>query len=300
MSIIEIPMSISSRACVFVTLFTLILALPAPLVVAQDESVGFDAHPLRPADTSSPRDTLRSFITNVNAAVHSWQAGEPAEARRKSKQRARETFDFSQVPERGKRVRQIENALLMKEILDRIELPRYEDIPGDEEVANKEKAISRWVIPNTRITITRVEKGPRAGEFLFSAETVDRIEEFYEDAKTLPYKPGAHVGIYDDFAHTPGLMLLQSWGTVLPAWSKIVVFGEALWQWLGFLIVVGAAFLVIWSLLRWGRRWDKRRRSDSAIMRFGTPLGVLASVLVIYGCRLVFLFGFRQFLPFRR
>ena len=73
--------------------------------------------------------------------------------------------------------------LFLKEILDRIELPPDSEIPGEEEVADKEKAITRWTIPNTRIMIARVEEGPRAGEFLFTAETVSRLDQFYERAK---------------------------------------------------------------------------------------------------------------------
>jgi MscS family membrane protein len=39
--------------------------------------------------------------------------------------------------------------------------------------------------------------GPREGEFLFSADTVQRLHRFYENAKDLPPKPGAVVGLYE-------------------------------------------------------------------------------------------------------
>ena len=48
----------------------------------------------------------------------------------------------------------------------------------------------RWRLPNTEIDIVLIENGPRAGEYLVSAETIDRLPEFYERVKDLPYKPG--------------------------------------------------------------------------------------------------------------
>jgi MscS family membrane protein len=293
MTIIEKPMSGLSRAFVFVSLLFLILATSTPSAVAQDKGLMFDPYPLRPADTSSPRDTLRSFNVSINKAIQAWQAGEPREAVVVSARRALETLDLSQLPERGLLAKRIETFLLLKEILDRIELPPQEEIPGNEEVADEQKPLSKWTIPNTRITIAKIEKGPRAGEFLFTAETVRRLEEFYEHVKNLPYKPGGVVGIYEDFAHSPGLIVPRSWATALPAWSKTVVLGETLWQWLGLIIVVVAAFLVVRLLLRWGHRWDERHRSAGVLMRFGAPLSVLAGILIVYGSRFVLLYVLR-------
>ena len=48
------------------------------MAVAQNDSQ-FESFPLRPATTSSPRATLRSFNTNANLALRAWQAGEPRE-----------------------------------------------------------------------------------------------------------------------------------------------------------------------------------------------------------------------------
>ena len=60
-------------------------------------------------------------------------------------------------------------------------------------------AVTEWTIPNTAITIAVVDVGPREGEFLFSADTVQRLHRFYESVKDLPAKPGAVVGLYDQW-----------------------------------------------------------------------------------------------------
>ena len=284
---------ISARAGFWLVMFFLLLLSFQPARSAAESTKEFDPHPLRPADTSSPRDTLRSFNTSITEAMQAWRAGEPRQVILVPGHRALETFDFSQLPGRGRLAKEIETVLFLKEILDRIELPPDDEIPGAEELADKDKALSRWTIPDTRITIAKVEEGPRAGEFLFAAETVRRLEEFYGRAKDLPYKPGALIGIYEDFAHSPGTIVPRSWATALPAWTKTVVLGEALWQWLAFAILVVAAFLLVWSLLRWGHRWDERHRNAGALMRFGAPLSVFAGILVVYVSRLLLLYELR-------
>ena len=52
-------------------------------------------------------------------------------------------------------------------------------------------ALRRWRLPGTEIDFVQVQDGPRAGEYLVSAETVDRLPEFYAKVANLPYKPGA-------------------------------------------------------------------------------------------------------------
>jgi hypothetical protein len=49
-------------------------------------------------------------------------------------------------------------------------------------VTNEEKPLTRWTIPYTSITIEKVKDGPRASEFLITAETVDKLHA----------SPGAH------------------------------------------------------------------------------------------------------------
>jgi MscS family membrane protein len=55
----------------------------------------------------------------------------------------------------------------------------------------------RWRLPGTEIDIALVENGPRSGEYLVSANTVERLPEFYERVKKLPYKPGPAAELND-------------------------------------------------------------------------------------------------------
>jgi hypothetical protein len=55
------------------------------------------------------------------------------------------------------------------------------DIPDREAMARQPS--KRWRLPNTEIDIVLIENGQRAGEYLVSAETIDRLPEFYDRVK---------------------------------------------------------------------------------------------------------------------
>ncbi len=195
------------KAIIFITTILLTAALVQISATAQETSaqkaasnqVKQDAveNPLRPADTTSPRDTLRSFLTDFTFMIEEWQrlgtflntVGVPAY------DRAISTFDFSTTPNSDSRMIINTRLALLYEILARIELPPESEIPGDAEVVNG--AINQWTIPGSQITIRRIEQGPRTGEFLFSAWSVQRFPRFYRMVKHLPYRPGVSPGVFE-------------------------------------------------------------------------------------------------------
>ena len=143
---------------------------------------------------------MRSFLADVEVLVGELgRDAELAPATARAYLRAVETLDLSATPHSDAWDVRTERILKLKEILDRVELPPDSAIPGDAEVA--EEAISQWALPGTRITIARMKEGPRAGEFLFSADTVQRLHRLYAHAKHLPYQPGAAVGALEQWVN---------------------------------------------------------------------------------------------------
>jgi MscS family membrane protein len=100
---------------------------------------------------------------------------------------------------------------MLKEVLDRTEVPPDNEIADDTEVSDG--SVTRWTIPDTRITIARIEDGPRAGEFLFSSDTVQRLHRLYRHVKHLPYKPGAPIGLYEEWVKSDRARIAQSRGS---------------------------------------------------------------------------------------
>ncbi len=226
--------------------------------------------PLAPPDTSSPQATLRSFVENVNESYRILMAAyeqylkEPgpfpstsvSEQAKQAKilfKRAERCLNLSEIPPRLKQDAALEGTLLLKEVLDRIELPPYAESP-DTEAFTADKQLSRWTLPDTEIHIVQVEEESQAGEFLFSTETVARLEEFYQKVKKLPYQPGATQGFYQFYISTPGSLLPLKWLQGLPSWLDAVYWDQTLWQWIGLILSLLIAFTIPYSSFRRNRR----------------------------------------------
>ncbi len=181
---------LSLRALVLSLLFAFFSVVGAQ-VFPEDE-----AFPLRPPDTSSPRDTLTVFLDNMEIARQGF-IDDDLTLTRAARYRAIAALDFSQTVDGREWDEQSLRAMYLKEILDRIALLPVEEIPGDADV--RETGISSWTVPNTQIEIRRVEIGARAGQFLFSAPTVASLHRDYRRVRHLPYESGVTRGILELF-----------------------------------------------------------------------------------------------------
>jgi MscS family membrane protein len=212
-------------------------------------------NPLKPPDTSSPRATLQSFLENINRAYRVLMAAYRknletpgfliSESVQQMAQQAEELFargvyclDLSKAPKALMPDIGYERALELKEIFDRIELPPFHLIPDAqaiEQEEEKEKIVGfgRWRVPNTNIVIARVEDGPRKGEYLFTPQTVARLDKFYAKVKDLPYIKNVFIShdFLEFYISTPGRLLPPKWSQWLPAWSTAMYLGLTIWQW---------------------------------------------------------------------
>ncbi len=238
-----------------------ILEDPFKTMFIRQVFTGDDNAPLKPADTSSPRATLRSFIDNVNlsaAALRLEGTGLDAFNRRqRSRDRALSCLDLSEVPPTALAETQLSAAILLMEIFDRIEIPDYDQIPGPLQCRDEE--ITHWTIPDTEITISKVTEGRREGEFLFSPATIDKAKEFYERVKHLPYKNGTVIkNGYEFYMQSPGPMIPMAWVLRLPAWTRQMVGGQAFWKW----IALGILMILLPGGLFLGYRFGSRKREE--------------------------------------
>src|SRR3954451_20971899 len=269
-----------------------------------------DSHPLRPVDTSSPRASLQNVIENFDAAysgmydvmashMESGRLYLSDDERRKQREilpiakDALRSLDFSKVLHILQTTVPIERAIQLKEILDRIQIPAFDDIPN-REVMERNSA-KKWRLPDTEIDFVLIEDGPRAGSYLVSAETVDRLPEFYERVKHLPYKPGpakelndtyrAMTGnqnftIYDAYTSSPiGLdrVIPPRWMLNLPGWTKTRIVGVTVWQWAGFI----AALLVVTLFILGMHRLAYRRAERSVDSGLSWPALVTPLLIIL-------------------
>ncbi len=154
-----------------------------------------DLHPLRAAATSSPRATLRGFLADSARVIEDLERGVANAATYRARARAIDALDLGATPDGDSWAVQGARMLLLADILDRLEIPPDEAIPGEADVAAED--LTSWMIPNTRIHIARVEAGPRKGEYLFSAGTVARLDRLQRQARELPSRSGRDPGIFE-------------------------------------------------------------------------------------------------------
>ena len=255
-------------------------------------------NPLAPADTSSPRATLSGFVESLNHGhaqlkeiLKSYlsssrlylSAAERMEVDSLLEQLelARRTLNLSELPAALAESLSMYRVLQLKEVLDRLELPTFESIP--DAAAMESEQFKRWTLPGTEITIARVEKGPRAGEYLFSPETVERLPEFYRRIKHLAYQPGASAGWYELYRYGgAGLrrVIPYKWMMALPNWAKVIILDQPVWRWLGTVIVLFAATGLFLLIRRAATAWA-RRGSDSELRIQWSRLASAVTLLVL-------------------
>jgi MscS family membrane protein len=242
-------------------------------------------NPLEPADTSSPWATLKSFLAITDATGKSYnkyrESPGPVTYKEVRQQmvKAVSLLDLSDVPPAVSHEVGSETVILLWEVIARQELKDLDKVPGapKETAADTDVTLpSRWRIPHTSIVIAQVTEGPRTGEYLFSPGTVEKVSDYYELIKSLPYqRPMPSRNLLHSIQQITGWMIPVMWVESLPDWSKVLVFDQAIWKWVvELLLTVLAAvlFLVLYKVARI-RPWDGSYRSY--LPRISTPLALI-------------------------
>ncbi len=237
----------------WILLVAVVFVLTAPTALSSVE------HPLEPVDRSSPRATLTSFLDSVDRAWDLFSAGDPGF--RDVFLEAKGCLDLSKVPPLVYDEVSARRALALKEVLDRIELPTTKTVPDAATV--DELGLERWIVPHTEITLVRIADGDRQGQWVFSADTVERAEDFYIRVRHLPYQPGRTGGHMEELQSASRAFLLTKLVRAMPSWTTNNVGGMMVWQWFGLVllvvVLVSGLFVVAWIARRIGRsQWSWR------------------------------------------
>ncbi|MFC1652324.1 mechanosensitive ion channel family protein, partial [Planctomycetota bacterium] len=243
------------------------------------------------ADTSSPRDTLRSFIEACNE-LHQlivtrpqyYDRGDPEHVA--IAERALDCLDDSMLPAFARADLAGEAAVYLKEILDRISLPPWDQIPGKEEIkeAGGLENLSDYRIPDTRITITRIEEGPRRHEYLFSTGTVDRAPRYFRSIASRPYRrsgPPVSADLSGWYFSAPGHPALAALIEKLPENLRMGrSLGLARWKWPGLLVTLGVGLLLMTLVFRAHIAVTNRVRTSSLAKHWLTLVFPMIAILI--------------------
>ncbi len=261
----------------------LTLVAVAFLLGCLQRSAGADESSLEmvPSDTSSPRATLQSFIEACNELHRVTQEDRffdrTSSTHKPLARRILDCLDLSQFAEYEREEAGSEAAVCIKEILDRVAIPAWEEIPDKKQVeAAAGGPLRRWRIPGTRLTIARVEEGPQRHEYLFTSGTVGRAVQYYRDIASLPYRtsgPAVSQGFYVWYVSAPGHPVAAALVDALPHWATKRVLDQAVWKWLGLSIALLLALLALGACYRLHLRLVRQYR-DRALLRYCLTIGL--------------------------
>ena len=238
--------------------------------------------------TESPRATLESFVqlrdTSEAAIARYWEQQNRTNFRHLLMLTAQfaELLDLSSVPAASRDEVASDTMDALLDIIGRKSLPSLATVP-DAEAFDEDGAPAQWRVPGTPIRIMRVDDGPREGEFLFAARTVEVAPQFLGRIRHLPLQTSLGFDSWTDaMAQIHGPMIPAGLVFALPDSLKQSWLHTPIWK---VLTTVALGLLTAIVLILWDR-WVNRRPLHSAIgnrlRRLLTPiLTVIGVVLVL-------------------
>ena len=243
-------------------------------------------NPLKPLDLSSPRATLKTFL-DAGDAVGAYLARDylPSPSRTKFDHLFSlagpvvKCLDLTEVAPAARRKTGFAAAAGLYETLNRIQLPPSDQIPDAAQLSGLSGSNpERWVIPDTEIVIERVKSGPRSGEFLFSAGTVARSEEFYQRVRGLAYTRLVPLEHFREITiGGGGWMIPIAWIKALPPWLRAPIAEQAAWKWIILFLILGCCALLLRPVSRLSRRGSSEQPVLHALARLALPLFFLVA-----------------------
>lgn len=237
--------------------------LPAEAVPEAKASAPL-APAVAPAELSSPRDSLRTFLSGMNDVKRGDSKG---------LDEALATLDLSEISvlvrkEQGERL-----AWFLLEIIDRTRVVDLDRVPLQWED-------SVWVFDTYTAGTIKLRRQPD-GRWLFDAATIRQLPDIYESTSGLQRIGGSS----GDDEFLPWDIRLRN---MVPSVLREKGFLLENWRWLALLIVIALGVLADWfvslSLRRSMARWFARRPDDYADVKDRNnrlrPLGIMVMSLV--------------------
>lgn len=241
--------------------------------------------PLAPLETSSPSATFQSFldeareIENDYSSYLAHKTAAKAAALTHRADRLRRLMDLESFPPATKD--KIGGAAIgfLIDILARLPAVPAGEIPGSAG-RDWEKLPGKWSVPGSEISIVRVDQGPHAGEYLFSAETIRQLPKFHAlIIGQPPLRPVAYENWHRTQVGLTGPIFPDHLLRALPASAHRTVLDTPLWKVVVTLLFgLGAvAISALWGLLV--RRITRDARPVERLCGQLTPPLLLAALI---------------------
>jgi len=283
--------AISLSRVLAITTAVLVFALSP--VIAQEAATGqagyAETAPIagpesRPVRTDSPRDTLRTFLRlrdSLETALLDYRAErsvDTAEFIFLLAAQFRALVDLSQVAKASRLKLGDHTSEYLLDIFGRVVMPNLDIVPDAEVFADKE-GLAQYRIPMTPIRITRIDEGPREGEFLFNARTVSEAPRFYRVVKHLPLRSRLGITSWNNaMQQITGPLIPSAIELAMPESFRSLWLDTPIWKVIATILLALIAALLLLLLHRWLSRTEPDTRIGSLFWRLIRPFSVLAVI----------------------
>ncbi|RTR33279.1 mechanosensitive ion channel family protein [Shewanella atlantica] len=232
------------------------------------------------ADTSSPARTLSSFMSASDVLISHWQDENLHQLQAQNAySQAIRTMDLSLVPNRSRKVVVMERIILLREILDRIDLDVLMRAPDIEEI--QERELRHWRFANTDIALALQSYGDKTDQFLFSSTTIQMLPRWYRTMEPFKYSGEARVDYYQEFLTSPGPLFSKQFIQSLPERFNQLHGPLPLWQWIALAMVISVCKILISLSFKLGKRWNERWENRGLKWRIGQLLALIGVVFLL-------------------
>lgn len=236
------------------------------------------------ADTSSPQSTLASFMAASDVVIEHWQSEKlHLPIAQHAYSQAIRTMNLSLVPNRSRNVVVMERIILLREIIDRLDVEVHLNAPDLEQV--RSQSLAQWRLSNTEIVLSKQTLGDNAEQFLFSANTIQSLPRWYRTMSAVSHQVEVRGDYYQEFLLTPGPLFSKAFIHSLPQVFKQLHGTLPLWQWLALfsLVVLCSSFIKICFVL--GSHWNTFWAHRGFKWQLGQVLSLSGAVLLLFIAR---------------
>jgi len=242
--------------------------------------------------TESPRSTLQSLYqlrdqleTSLDAY---WQQQNTLNAAKVTYEigQMRALIDLSQVPSASRRETGAQTAVYLLDILGRVTAIDAAALPGPDDLDDQSTIGFR--LPGTPLRIVEITEGDRAGEYLFSADTIRSAPRFFAGLRSLPLRSSLPITSWDDMnRQLTGPWIPSTAVAELPNFMKRPILDTSIWKILFVILFSGvtAVVLYLWHRLLVG--WLTDDPIKITRLRILSPVAIMIAVLCL---QLVFAF----------
>ncbi|MDQ0506265.1 mechanosensitive ion channel family protein [Xanthobacter agilis] len=265
------------------------LALAGPAVAQASPE---PTSPLDPLETSSPSATYQSFLRQshrlqqkyLEYAAHKTRAGEVELAA--IILRTHRLLELEPLPPAIRDKVASAAITYLVDILNRLPEVPAADIPG---APGRDwgKLPAKWNIPGTDIQIAQVEKGLRAGEYLFTA---DSLEDLPKDYALIVDQPLLRPAVFDSWhrvqVNFTGPLFPNGLQERLPIEASYLILDTPVWKvMLSVVLVLAVVVIAAW----WARLARRAGRGGSRVRQLGWRLSSPLLLIVLYVMAVVFI-----------